>query len=94
LFEPFNRSALLTIAERLVAMVDVYETSARRGVERLPFRSRLAVLSALRIYGAIGRRVGTLGSEAWEQRVTIGRGEKLAMLVPSVAEAIALGRRT
>jgi phytoene synthase len=93
LFAPEHRQKLLILTERLVARVALYESSARLGVDRLPFRSRLAVLSALRIYGAIGRRVELLGTTAWDQRVTIGKGEKLALLVPSFAEAIATGRR-
>ena len=93
LFEPENAAALTTIVQRLVERVERYEASARRGVGRLPFRSRLAVLSALRIYGAIGRRVAALGGAAWDQRVTIGKARKLAFVVPSFAEALAAGRR-
>jgi phytoene synthase len=93
LFQPDNSRALLTIVDRLVDSVLVYENSARKGVHRLPFRSRLAVLTALRIYGAIGRRVGSLGASAWDSRVTVGKTQKLAMLVPSFAEAVSLGRR-
>jgi phytoene synthase len=93
LFAPENQAALLGMVGRLVDSVVVYEDNARRGVDRLPFRSRLAVLSALRIYGAIGRRVGDLGASAWDRRVAIGRTEKLGYLVPSFAEALTLGRR-
>lgn len=93
LFAPERRPALLRLVERLVEPIATYERSARLGVHRLPFRSRLAVLSALRIYGAIGRRVGRLGAGAWDRRVTVGRGEKLGFLIPSLAEAIATGRR-
>lgn len=92
LFAPGNEAALTAIVKRLIDSVEVYEESARRGVEKLPFRSRLAVLSALRIYGAIGRRVGRLGCAAWEQRVTVGKMQKLAYVVPSFAEAVAAGR--
>ena len=91
LFDEKNSPALTTMAARLVDDVAVYEASARKGVDRLPFRSRLAVLAALRIYGAIGRQVGALGSAAWDQRVTIGKSRKLAYLVPTLAEAIAVG---
>ena len=92
LFDPSGEAALTAIAERLVDSIEVYESSARLGVDKLSFRSRLAVLSALRIYGAIGRRVGQLGKAAWDQRVTVGKMQKLAYVVPSFAEAVVTGR--
>ena len=91
LLEERHRPALTAMAQRLVDAVKVYEASAREGVIRLPFRCRLAVLAALRIYGAIGRRVGSLGSAAWDRRVTIGKARKLAFLLPTFAEAISVG---
>lgn len=90
LFDPTHRAALTSMAARLVTTVESYEQSAREGVKRLPFRSRLAVLAALRIYGAIGRRVGSLGEAAWDQRVTVGKTRKLAYLVPTFAEALSI----
>ena len=93
LFEPANRKVLQTLADRLVANVELYEDSARRGLDRLGFRSRLAVGTALRIYGAIGRRVARLGPAAWDERVSVGKLRKLAYLVPSFAEATLAGRR-
>ncbi|HEY8592838.1 MAG TPA: phytoene/squalene synthase family protein [Sphingomicrobium sp.] len=93
LFTLENKAALLAIVDRLVDNVAIYEDSARKGVHRLPFRSRFAVLTALRIYGAIGRRVGSLGASAWDRRVVVGKAEKLAMLVPSFAEACTARRR-
>lgn len=94
LFDPGNEAALVALTRRLVDTVATYEASARAGVERLPFRSRLAVLMALRIYGAIGREVGRRGAGAWNRRVSVGRARKLAYLVPSLAEAIAVGQRS
>jgi phytoene synthase len=94
LFQPQNRQALLTIAARLIDMVDRREESARSGVKRLPFRSRLAILAAARIYGAIGRRVRDLGDRAWDERVTVGRMKKLSFVFPSFAEAIYHGARS
>ena len=42
----------------------------------LPFRSRWAVLSAARIYGAIGRKVRKRGAQAWNSRTYVPRWEK------------------
>jgi phytoene synthase len=93
LFEAPNAAALAAMTRRLVDTVEIYERSARIGAQRLPFRSRLAVLASLRIYGAIGRRVRALGSMAWNERVTVSKPRKLAYLVPTFAEAVALGWR-
>ena len=93
LFKPENAKALTTMVGRLIEQVRVHEEGARQGVSKLPFRSRLAVLSALRIYGAIGRRVGELGSAAWDERVTVSKMRKLSFVVPSFAEAVAAGYR-
>ncbi|GAA4716943.1 phytoene/squalene synthase family protein [Sphingomonas lutea] len=87
LFDPENGTALQSIVARLVAAVETYEASARRGIDQLPFRSRVAVLTALRIYGAIGRRVAALGPAAWDRRVSVGKLRKLAYVAPSLAEA-------
>jgi phytoene synthase len=87
LLDEQNRPALLEMVDRLVRSVALYEASARKGVARLPFRSRVAVLTALRIYGAIGRRVARLGGEAWDRRVAISKARKLAYVLPSLAEA-------
>lgn len=93
LLEEKNRAALTAMSRKLVDGVEIFERSARVGARRLPFRSRLAVLAALRIYGAIGRRVRSLGTAAWDQRVTVSKTRKLAYLFPTFAEAVALGWR-
>lgn len=90
LFLPDNRPALTAMASRLVEAAILYEQSAREGVPKLPFRSRLAVLAALRIYGAIGRRVRAMGANAWDQRVSISKARKLSFLVPTFLEAASL----
>lgn len=87
LFDPANGPALTAMVDRLVQAVARYEDRAREGVPALPFRSRVAVLTALRIYGAIGRKVGRLGTAAWDRRVVISKRRKLAYLLPSVLEA-------
>ncbi|MEQ1640709.1 MAG: phytoene/squalene synthase family protein [Novosphingobium sp.] len=77
LAEPSNRPALARMAARLVALSRPYRASARIGAARLPLRSRLAVLAADGIYGAIGEKVAALGAQAWDQRVRISGAGKL-----------------
>ncbi|MEO0589611.1 MAG: phytoene/squalene synthase family protein [Pseudomonadota bacterium] len=74
--KPHHREELAEMAARLVALVEKHEAAARVGAARLPFRSRWAVLSAARIYGAIGRKVRTRGVEAWNSRTYVPRWEK------------------
>ena len=57
-------------------MADDYRASARVGAARLPFRSRWAINSASRIYGAIAERARDLGPRAWDQRIALSNGEK------------------
>jgi phytoene synthase len=77
LAEPANRAALARIAARLVELARPYRVSARVGAARLPWRSRLAVLAADAIYGAIGEKVVKRGARAWDERVRTGGPEKL-----------------
>ncbi|MEE4155533.1 MAG: phytoene/squalene synthase family protein [Erythrobacter sp.] len=74
--KPHHRAELAEMTARLVALVEKHEAAARVGAARLPFRSRWAVLSAARIYGAIGRKVARRGTEAWNNRTYVPRGEK------------------
>jgi len=74
--KPHHREELAEMAARLVALVEKHEAAARVGAARLPFRSRWAVLSAARIYGAIGRKVRKRGVEAWNSRTFVPRWEK------------------
>jgi phytoene synthase len=84
---PDQREKLVAITRRLLDRAAHYEKSANRGVAKLPFRARWAVLAAARIYGAIGRRVGSLGPAAWDQRVIVRKREKLAFLIPSFVDS-------
>ena len=83
-----RRNGLVAVAGRLTDLALRYEASAHAGVAKLPFRARWAVLAAARVYGAIGRRVASLGASAWETRVTVPRRKKLSFLLPTLVEAI------
>jgi 15-cis-phytoene synthase len=83
-----QRETLVALGGRLTSLALRYEASAHAGVARLPFRARWAVLAAARVYGAIGRRVASLGAAAWETRVVVPRREKLAFLLPTLVQAM------
>ncbi|MDT9598972.1 phytoene/squalene synthase family protein [Sphingosinicella sp. GR2756] len=87
LMEPASRAELAILAARLDALAAVYEDSARVGARRLPFRSRWAVLSAAGIYGAIAREVARRGPAAWDERVRIGKPDKLRHMIAAWREA-------
>lgn len=76
--EARHRGALAEYARRLAALAAPYEASARTGAERLPRRSRWAVLSAANIYGDIARKVIARGEHAWDSRTVISKWAKLA----------------
>ncbi|MGE0178931.1 MAG: phytoene/squalene synthase family protein [Sphingomonas sp.] len=84
--DPADRPALAHHAERLAALVERYEASARVGAARLPFRARWAVLSAANIYGAIARKVVARGPAAWDSRTVIHKPAKLVHVVNALVE--------
>ncbi|MFM5884618.1 MAG: phytoene/squalene synthase family protein [Novosphingobium sp.] len=84
LADPANRLAVSAMAGRLVGLARPFRCSARVGAARLPFRSRMAVLAADGIYGAIGEQVAELGGQAWDQRVRVSGAGKLGQLCLAV----------
>ena len=83
-----NHPKLAAIARRLVALARPYRASARIGATRLPARSRLAVLAADAIYGAIGERVAELGELAWDSRVSISKQGKAVLFVRAMVRGL------
>lgn len=84
--DPADRARLAGHAERLAALVERYEASARVGAARLPFRARWAVLSAANIYGAIARKVVARGPAAWDSRTVVHKPAKLIHVVNALVE--------
>ena len=82
------REAMAGIGARLAEMAAVYEASARVGAQRLPFRSRWAVLAAAGIYGDIAREVGRRGSGAWDGRVVTSRRAKAGWVAKAFLQAL------
>jgi phytoene synthase len=79
--KPHYRDALTALAARLIERMEIYAASASEGAMRLPFRSRWAILSASRIYTAIGREVRARGAHAWDKRVHTGKLAKLGHVI-------------
>ncbi|WP_181815731.1 phytoene/squalene synthase family protein [Alteripontixanthobacter maritimus] len=86
---PANRFVLASLMPRMIALMEHHEAWARVGIKQLGFRQRWAVLSAARIYGAIGRRVLDRGQLAWNSRTVIGPLEKAAHVTAAFGEALA-----
>ena len=76
------------LAQRLVMLSRDYRASARVGAKRLPFRSRLAILAASNVYGAIGEKVVTRGADAWTSRTVVSDAEKLEEFILAGWQAI------
>jgi len=86
--KPHHRQELADMAARLVRRMVVHAASSRIGASRLPFRSRWAILSAARIYTAIGREVLTKGPAAWDQRVYTSKPQKIGHAAMAFVEAL------
>ncbi len=86
--KPHHRQELADMAAKLVAMMEQHGAASRLGAARLPFRSRWAILSAARIYTAIGREVKAKGTTAWDHRVYTSKLQKLGHVTAAFFEAI------
>ncbi|WP_328600566.1 phytoene/squalene synthase family protein [Pontixanthobacter aquaemixtae] len=87
--KPHHRQELADMTAKLVALMEVHAAASRLGTPRLPFRSRWAILSAARIYTAIGHQVRELGTAAWDHRVYISRAAKLRHITAAFFQALA-----
>jgi phytoene synthase len=86
--KPHYRQELADMAARLVRRMQVHAASSRIGAARLPFRCRWAILSAARIYTAIGREVLAKGPAAWDHRVYTSKVQKIGHALAAFAEAL------
>ncbi|MFG1403891.1 phytoene/squalene synthase family protein [Xanthobacter sediminis] len=88
LAEAEYRPALARAVARLLDTAEPYYDEARMGIRALPWRSACAISAARGVYRAIGRKVRRRGAAAWDDRVSTGTGEKLALLARGIAEAV------
>jgi len=73
--------AQLDIAER-------YYASAKVGIKELPFRCAWAICAALKVYREIGETLRMRGPEAWQGRVSAGKGRKLWLALTAAGPAV------
>lgn len=63
---------LRAATQRLLALADRYYASGEAGLAFLPLRARLAILSAARMYRAIGREIYAADYRSWDRRAVVG----------------------
>ena len=84
---PENRTALASVARRLVDAAEPYYASARIGIGALPLRSATAIATALGVYRAIGQEVVKRGPRAWDERVSTSKAQKAGFAAKGIADA-------
>ena len=60
----------------LLDVADDYYQSGEKGLSYLPFRARLAILVAARIYREIGQKLRRQQCEYWHQRIVVSKAKK------------------
>ncbi len=71
----------------LLDLADTYYRSGEDGLCHLPARARYGILTALRLYRAIGWRLRALGGDAWAGRVVVPPGAKLLIAGQAMVSA-------
>lgn len=72
---PLQRE-LRQATRRLLALADRYYASGEAGLGFLPLRARLAILTAGRMYRAIGGRIAAADCRSWDRRAVVGPARK------------------
>ena len=88
---PKHRSAVASMAQRLIAAAEPYYASGNAGLAALPWRSAWAVATAGAVYRRIGLKVQQAGERAWDGRLSTSRLEKLSAVLSGLW--LALRRR-
>lgn len=65
----------------LLNLADDYYQSGERGLSYLPFRARLAILVAARLYREIGQKLRRQECEYWHQRIVVSKAKKLMLTI-------------
>jgi phytoene synthase len=73
--EPSIRQRVANVREQLLGRAVQYYRSADKGIRFIPFRARLAVITAARLYEAIGPRIRA--ESTWSSRAFVRDSEKI-----------------
>jgi len=65
----------------LLDLADAYYQSGEKGLSYLPFRARLAILVAARIYREIGQKLRRQQCEYWHQRIVVSKAKKFMITI-------------
>mgnify|MGYP001595839973 FL=1 len=74
--------------DQLLELADQYYASALLGIHLLPFRSRFAIIVALRVYRQIGRQLKAGGLQWWRGRTVVGKATKIRLSISSLIHLI------
>lgn len=73
---------------RLVKLADVYYESAMTGIYHIPWRSRIAIVIALRLYRQIGVQLVKNGSQWWKGRTIVKNHNKFLLTIYSMGAVV------
>ena len=80
-------SAVAAVVRDLLALADRYYASADAGMHAIPWRARLGILAASRLYRAIGRKLARNGGDALAGRTVLSAGERALALGSALVAA-------
>ena len=74
-----NKQRVQQAVSTLLTLADDYYQSGEKGLSYLPFRARLAILVAARLYREIGQKLRRQRCEYWHQRIVVSKAKKFML---------------
>ncbi len=90
---PALQGALQTATRQLLSLAGRYYDSGEQGLGYLPAHTRPAILTAARVYRAIGDKIAANDWRSWDRRAVISGPEKLSRGVGAVAASTGKTRK-
>jgi phytoene synthase len=84
-------TAVAAVVSDLLALADRFYASADAGMRFIPWRSRLAILIASRVYRAIGQVLRRRGCDVLRGRVSTSMPQKLRLALAAAVDVVAIG---